>query len=150
MYFKTVQSRNWVFYGKYRDKELLLYDIRNTPIRRHVMVKDANPYLPEDQEYFEKRRRKGVKSHPQWDKRRLAVVKKSNFKCLVCNQWLKANEQIELHHIKPKKLGGNDAVKNLIALHKQCHKQVTHTKSEELLAQFKRIGVLELEYSSNI
>jgi hypothetical protein len=54
MYFKTVNSRNWVFYGKYGDKELLLYDIRNTPIHRHVMVKDANPYLPQDAEYFEK------------------------------------------------------------------------------------------------
>jgi 5-methylcytosine-specific restriction endonuclease McrA len=112
------------------------------------MVKDANPYLPEEAEYFEKRRRQGVKSHPQWDKRRLSIVKKSNFKCLVCEQWLKAEDQIELHHIKPKQLGGSDAKSNLIALHKQCHKQVTHTKSKELLARFKRIGVLDLENSS--
>lgn len=81
----------------------------------------------------------------QWDKRRFDIAKKSKFKCLVCDQWLKTEEQIELHHIKPKKLGGSDEKKNLIALHKQCHIQVTHTKSRELIAQFKKVGILDQE-----
>jgi len=61
-------------------------------------------------------------------------------KCLVCEQWLKAEDQIELHYIKPKQLGGSDAKSNFIALHKQCHKQVTFCSNEQ-----KRVAPYQIQ-----
>jgi 5-methylcytosine-specific restriction endonuclease McrA len=45
-------------------------------------------------------------------------------------------EETEIHHIVPKKFGGGDEFSNLLLLHKECHKQLTYTKSEKLKARF--------------
>ena len=64
----------------------MIYDIRNTPIRRHVMIqKDKNPYDPEDSEYFAKRRTKKAKMQ-LWDSRKAPLLGKTKHKCLVCDQ----------------------------------------------------------------
>lgn len=142
MYWKTVGSRNWVFFGKYEDKVLLLYDIRNTPIRRHLQIqKDKNPYDPEHSDYFLKRRSKGAKLQ-LWGTRQAKLVRKTNHKCLVCEQPLLFEQDLEVHHVLPKRQGGSDKPRNLIVLHKECHKLVTYTTSKTLLAQFKEKGVL--------
>jgi 5-methylcytosine-specific restriction endonuclease McrA len=56
---------------------------------------------------------------------------------------LSPDQMIEIHHIKPKKLGGSDKLSNLIALHQQCHRVVTHTKDIRLKAQFEKTGILD-------
>ncbi|NPV78660.1 MAG: group II intron reverse transcriptase/maturase [Firmicutes bacterium] len=56
-YFKTVGNRSWVFYGEVYGKELHLPYAADTPIERHVKVKgEANPYDPEWEGYFKKRK----------------------------------------------------------------------------------------------
>lgn len=58
LYFKTLGDRNYVFFGvnpENPEQELTLYDIANTPIVRHGMITNRNPYLPENYEYFQKR-----------------------------------------------------------------------------------------------
>lgn len=142
-YFKKVGGRAWVFYGNYNDKEILLFDIRSTPIVRHRMVLDKIPYKEEDQEYFNKRRLKGAKNLIAWDKRRLKFVKKQKFLCPVCEQLLLPEQDIDLHHILAKNKGGTNADSNLVALHRECHHQVTYRKDATLLAQFRRKGVLK-------
>jgi 5-methylcytosine-specific restriction endonuclease McrA len=37
-------------------------------------------------------------------------------------------EAIELHHIIPKKDGGEYSLKNIVALHKTCHVGITNAK----------------------
>jgi len=142
-YYKRVGQRSWVFYGKYDDKDILLYDIRNTPIVRHFMVEDKNPFKREDMNYFHKRRLKGAKAFRAWDKRRLKFVKKQKYLCPVCEELLEPQQQIELHHILAKSKGGSEKDTNLVALHKACHKQVTHSNNPSLLARFKEKGILK-------
>jgi len=58
LYFKTLGDRNYVFFGvnpENPEQELTLYDIANTPIVRHGIITNCNPYLPENYEYFQKR-----------------------------------------------------------------------------------------------
>jgi RNA-directed DNA polymerase len=107
------------------------------------MVQDKNPFKREDMEYFHKRRLKGAKSFIAWDKRRLKLVKKQKFLCPVCEQLLDPQQQIDLHHIRAKSMGGSDDLTNLVALHRNCHKQVTYTNNPSLLARFKDKGILK-------
>ncbi len=53
-----------------------------------------------------------------------------------------AGQEIEIHHIKPVKAGGTNMPSNLMALHKECHRQVTYTKDLELKARFVKLGIL--------
>jgi RNA-directed DNA polymerase len=143
LYYMKVGGRTWVYYGKYNDKNLLLYDIINTPIVRHTMVQDKNPFKREDMDYFHKRRLKGAKSFIAWDKRRLKLVKKQKYLCPVCEQLLHPQQQTDLHHILAKRIGGSDDLTNLVVLHRDCHKQVTYTNNPSLLARFKDKGILK-------
>lgn len=142
-YFKKVEARTWVFYGTYNEKDILLFDIRRTPIVRHRMVQEKTPYRERDQEYFSKRRLKGAKSFVAWDKRRLMFFKKQKFLCPVCEQQLLPEQSIELHHILAKSKGGQDRDSNLVALHRSCHQQVTYTTDPTLLARFQDKGILK-------
>lgn len=40
-----------------------------------------------------------------------------------------------------KSLGGNNTNKNLVVLHRECHKQVTHSKGDKLRARFSEKGI---------
>lgn len=141
-YFKKVGNRKWLFYGKKDEKEMNLFQISDTPIVRHWVIRvNKNPYLPEDQAYFAKKTRTLVKQEV-WGKRKAQIRKQTGFQCKVCEQALYPWQDTDIHHILPRKMGGQDANKNLMVLHKECHKQVTHTNSKHLLAEFKARGIL--------
>lgn len=78
-----------------------------------------------------------------WDKRCLKFVKKQKYLCPVCEELLEPQQQIELHHILAKSKGASEKDTNLVALHKACHKQVTHSNNPSLLARFKEKGILK-------
>lgn len=141
-YFTTLVNRKWLFFGEVRLKKKYLFQVTDVGIKRHVLVKQKNPFLPEDQEYFLKKGSRFARQQV-WGITKQTVAKKTAFKCKVCNELMQPDQQIDLHHILPKKLGGSDAHKNLIRLHKECHKQVTHTKNAKLIAQFKERGILK-------
>lgn len=101
----------------------LLDPARVTTIKYKVKRTDLNPYLEEDRPYFEKRREERLLS-----KLRLKVFKKCGNTCSVCGQSLLGDEKVELHHIKPKKEGGKNTVRNLQALHRICHVKITHAQ----------------------
>ena len=52
----------------------------------------------------------------------------------MCDGYLLNGEDLEVHYIFPKKDGVSDKFKNLVLLHKDCHKQVTHSKNKKLKA----------------
>ncbi|WP_281169284.1 HNH endonuclease [Stanieria cyanosphaera] len=56
------------------------------------------------------------------------VAKNQGWICPVCGEPLFNGEEIDTHHKIPVKEGGNNDPKNLIHLHKPCHK---HTHSGE-------------------
>lgn len=142
-YYTKVENRKWVFYTNYGNKKYFLYPIRKTPIVRHSQIKKGrNPYLPEFEQYFKNRIGKIAKASV-WRIKTQKIRKKTNFLCKVCDGALSPGQELDIHHVLPKKLGGTDNIKNLIVLHRECHKQVTNTKSLMLQAQFKEMGIVK-------
>lgn len=144
-YFTKSGDRKWVFYSIEDGKKYFLYQIRKTPILRHTLAKkNVNFYMAKDEDYSSKRSFKLSKSNI-WSKKAQKVGMKTKFVCKVCNTYMVPSQALDIHHILPKKLGGTDSFKNVIQLHRQCHKQVTTTKSAALKAQFKTTGILKSE-----
>ena len=72
-YFRSEGLRNWIFFTKIRDKlgkvvNFDLFKIASLPIKRHVKIRrDATPYNPAYDDYFEKRLRlKRESSNVHW------------------------------------------------------------------------------------
>ena len=134
-YFKSVNGKNWVFYGLLATKEgvvenRLLYPAY-VPIKRHVKIKgEANPYDPAWEEYFEKRL--GVKMvHNLKGKRQLiALWKGQKGLCPVCQQKITKLTGWHNHHIVWRVNGGKDAADNRVLLHPNCHRQVHSQRLE--------------------
>lgn len=66
-------------------------------------------------------RQKGMR--PITGDRRIAVVKYLGGECARCRE----KEQLDIHHFKPLRLGGENVVKNMVLFCKQCHR-LWHTK----------------------
>jgi hypothetical protein len=85
----------------------------------------------------------------------LIILKKDHFKCRLCN----SPEDIQVHHITPKSIGGKNTFDNLVTLCSKCHhfihycnpmikfgevgnshRQLTKNGLENARAQGKQIG----------
>ena len=126
-YWGKIRARNakWVFMEKENKKEIFLWKLRWTPIKRHIMVKGA--YCPDDGRlgnYWNKRQ--SDKGRYLF-KTRSILWRKQGGKCRMCTGNIDNGELIEVHHILARKLGGKDNINNLAMLHATCHKQV-HSK----------------------
>lgn len=145
-YFKTVGGRHWVFFGKTPEgKEITLFVVKGVPIKRHRLIRDLNPFLPGNEHYFKRRDKYGTLAAGFWTHKHLNVLRQTEGLCKVCGQPIEVFQEAHIHHIKPKALGGSDALRNLRRLHKACHQQVTHTKSQEQMARFEALGILKLK-----
>lgn len=150
-YFKVVGGRKWVFHAKTESgMEVELFHLKGVPIRRHKLVLNLNPFEDENKPYFLKRKQSSSQLAVHWTWKQKKVLKNTGAICLVCNQLIGYEDQAEMHHVTPKKLGGADSIKNLIMLHKQCHAQVTHTKDPGLIAQFEKQGILKLQPKDSV
>lgn len=140
-YFKTHEGRVLCFYGNKEGKELYLFLLTKVPIKRQKLVRDKNPYLLENAEYYKKRTRRAA--FAGLPKMRYQLLKHRKGVCPVCEQLINPQyERYEVHHILRKKKGGKNKLKNLVALHRECHRQVTYTKNPVLIARFQRKGLL--------
>lgn len=145
-YFKSQGGWNWTFFGQTQSgKEILLFNLKEVKIRRHTLVQDLNPYLRENQDYFQKRENKSRLLNPTWTWKQKKLLKRVSSICKVCEQPILENKEVEVHHILPVSKGGDNSLKNQIILHKQCHAQVTHTKDPNMRALFVLKGVLKIE-----
>jgi len=137
-YWGKIQGRNdfWVFMAKNRGKTCYLWKLSWTPIKRHIMVKgNASPDNPEEREYWQKRQARNSK---YLFKRRSILWRKQAGKCPVCNDNIDNGEAIHIHHIRPKKKGGDDSIDNLAMLHANCHRQL-HSKQGRQLADVSKL-----------
>jgi len=129
-YFQTVGERKWVFFGEVKDREgkpqtVRLFHAFQTPIRRHIKVKDAaNPYDPAWEVYFEARL--GVKmSNTLRGRRKLcALWREQNGLCPLCQQKITRLTGWHNHHIVQRVYGGEDSAQNRVLLHPECHRQL--------------------------
>jgi RNA-directed DNA polymerase len=130
-YFKSVDSRNWVFTGSVRDRKgqgypIQLMEAAKVKIITHIKIRsDTNPYDPEWEPYLEARM--GWKwSQTLAGRGRIEYLwREQEGRCKVCGQLLRLEEpDWHIHHRQWKSNGGNDTLENLDLLHANCHRQI--------------------------
>lgn len=146
-HFMKVDNQRWVFFSEnsktgYQER-ILLFQIANVKLKRHVICADKNPYDPLHRLYFDKRiaRRSLPDANPKSTHNKLC--KKQKGICPVCCTPLRDGTDLEIHHIKAKSEGGKDKISNLMLLHQVCHRQVTNTTNRKLRAVFKDSGIVK-------
>src|SRR6266567_1638256 len=116
---------HWVFGDKHTGHHLFKYAW--FPIERHILVKGtASPDDPALKDYWHKRNAMQVKNLPA---SRQKIAKKQNGICPVCKNTLFNDEELHVHHKKPKAEGGKDNYGNLVLVHFFCHQQI-HAKQD--------------------
>lgn len=118
---------NWVFGDKQTGYHLLRFVWFN--IERHTLVRGtASKDDPNLKEYWVKREKaKANELKPSYQK----VAKNQGYNCPVCGQSLFNDEELHLHHVKPRSEGGKDNYANLQLVHLYCHQQIhAHHKSD--------------------
>jgi RNA-directed DNA polymerase len=109
----------WVFGDKRTGAYLLMFKWHK--IERHILVKgSASPDNPELREYWERRRMMKIKDLTP---SRQKVAKTQNGVCPICGDWLFNEEELQVHHKKPKSEGGGNRYDNLALIHLYCHQQ---------------------------
>jgi len=131
------RADNNVFGDKQTGRYLLRYSW--FPIEYPVIVRGrSSPDDPTLRDYWQKRRESGCKDLGP-SRQKVAIRQKGI--CLVCRQTLFNDEELHLHHNKPKAKGGTDAYRNLSLLHLYCHQQIHLARSHPL--RLDKAGELE-------
>ncbi len=129
-YFRSVQGRNWVFFGwvkngKKERQQVQLVSAARTPIKRHVKIKStANPYDPNWERYFERRLDAKMAADLGGRKSLLRLWRSQKGICPICEEKITKQSGWENHHIIARVYGGPDTMGNRVLLHPTCHKQV--------------------------
>lgn len=127
--FTKEEGNRWVFFSKDpKRKRITLFQIGWVNIKRQSIAPYINPYLPENAQLIKKRIEK--QSSLILNKLKESLSKRQKGFCVHCTQPLLLGEELETHHVIPKKLGGSDKIKNLQLLHRTCHVQITHRKQK--------------------
>jgi RNA-directed DNA polymerase len=148
---KHCPGRNdiWVFGHKAKnnneDFSYYLEKLAWTPIVRHIPVLFTNsPDDPELKEYWEKRSKQNESRRlsQKVAKGKCDIAKSTDYKCRWCNDRITMEGllNVQIHHIIPRRLKGEDTIRNKIYLHSECHRQVTH-KGEITPSTLTRLGV---------
>lgn len=65
--------------------------------------------------------------HPKWQKKRLKILERDNWKCIYCDN---EEKQLQIHHLKyTEKLPHNEPDINLVTVCCDCHKIVEYLKN---------------------
>jgi RNA-directed DNA polymerase len=94
------------------EKETIFNLSTVTNLKLVPLKEGLNPYLSENQVYFEKRQTARIQAKFRAAEKR--------------QQTLHGDEPVELHHIIPEKDGGKWSLQNIIPLHQLCHQNITH------------------------
>lgn len=116
-----------------KGREMTLFQIGWVSIKRHYLCVDLNPFDLENKEYFEKRTKRTATLN-LFNERRARLIKLQKGVCPVCGNNFLEGEETEVHHKKPRSLGGSDATRNLALLHQSCHRQITYSTDPDLRA----------------
>lgn len=110
----------WVFGDKGTGAHLLKFAW--FPIERHILVKGkASPDDPALRDYWETRtRRKATDMIPSYQ----VLARNQQSICQVCGETLFNGEELERHHVIPRRDGGSDRYPNLRLRHLYCHDQI--------------------------
>jgi RNA-directed DNA polymerase len=100
------------------------------PIERHVLVKGrASPDDPRLKDYWRKRQA-GKAKDLTFSKQKLA--KRQQGRCPECGESLFNEEELQVHHLLARSLGGKSSYSNLALVHLLCHQHI-HAKTERAM-----------------
>jgi RNA-directed DNA polymerase len=119
-YFRRIEGRDWHF----AEKDKLLVSLSSFHKKRHIKVKsDANPYLPEDEDYFDKRLALKMASSLEGRRKLAWLWHQQDGACPLCTQKITKETGWHIHHVIKRIEGGTDQTSNLRLLHQNCHNQ---------------------------
>lgn len=119
-YWHPLGRNRWCFRTPDGAREAArLVDHARTRIRRHVKVKgNASPY-DGNLVYWATR----LQHHPLTNTTQGKILAFQHGRCNSCGLYFRDGDLIELDHILPTSLGGDDSLRNKQALHRHCHDQ---------------------------
>lgn len=129
-YWRTVDSRNWVFAAVVPKKDgskglMELYSLPGTAIERHKKIKgEYNPYDPDWEEYGETLRQERMLKSMRYRREWATLYLEQRGLCALCGYEMEWSSGWHDHHIEPRVAGGSDALGNRVLLHPNCHSQV--------------------------
>ncbi len=130
---------NWVFGDKQTGALLLKFSW--FPIERHVLVKRrSSPDDPALRAYWRKRQEASARDLT-FSKQKLA--KRQKGRCPQCGETLFNEEELQIHHLLARSLGGKNAYDNLALVHLLCHQQI-HAKTERAMRDCQQFNDREL------
>jgi RNA-directed DNA polymerase len=136
-YFKRIGSRDWVFTGTIRERDgkthpVCLLDAADVRISRHVKIcREANPYDPAWEDYFDKRLYARLEATLAGRGQIRYLWERQQGRCPGCKQLLREEEPWQVHHRIRRVDGGGDNPENLEVYHANCHRQ-RHSKQAEM------------------
>lgn len=129
------RNKNWI-YNRYifktdknswrigESEKILLFDvIQAKQLKIRSLRNNVNPYIDED--YYINRT--VIRDS---EKFRAAIYKRYDFRCYVCGQALYGTEKVHLHHLIPRKDGGQYTLENIAPVHATCHESITYTRKD--------------------
>ncbi len=130
---------HWVFGDKQTGALLLKFSW--FPIERHVLVKGkSSPDDPSLRDYWRKRQEAEARDLTL-SKQKLA--KRQKGRCPECGESLFNEEELQVHHLLARSLGGKNAYDNLALVHLLCHQQI-HAKTERAMRDCQQFNDREL------
>jgi RNA-directed DNA polymerase len=124
-YFRPYAGRQSVFSGEVDGKRQYLFQTTQLRFKRHVKIKkDANPYDPTWELYFEKRFGAKLAEHLHGRQGLLHLWQEQHGRCPICKDMITEVTGWHNHHIIWRSLGGTDRLDNRVLLHPNCHRQV--------------------------
>jgi len=129
----------WVFVSKQTGGHVLKFSW--FPIERHVLVKGtASPDDPRLADYWMKRQAAKAKDLT-FSKQKLA--KRQKGRCPECGESLFNGEELQVHHLLARSLGGKNSYSNLALVHLLCHQHI-HAKTERAMRDCQQFNDREL------
>ena len=133
------RADRWVFGDKQTGAYLLKFSW--FPIQRHALVKGtSSPDDPSLAQYWIQRQRDSAKDLT-FSKHKLAQKQKG--RCPECGESLFNEEEIQMHHLLARSLGGSNRYSNLALVHLLCHQQI-HAQTERAMQDCQPFNAWEL------
>jgi len=145
-YFPPRGPDNWRFAGDVKGQDgvpfrVYLHRAADMPIKRHVAIrKEANPFDPAWESYFEARLDVTMERNLVGKRRLLALWMDQSGICPRCGHRITKLTGWHSHHVVWRSKGGSDRRDNRVLLHPTCHMQV-HSRGIPLVKPPRAYGV---------
>ncbi|XBO33871.1 group II intron maturase-specific domain-containing protein (plasmid) [Paraburkholderia fungorum] len=129
-YFLDIGTRHWQFAVRTKTENgavtmRRLYQLADTPIRRHIKVRGTyNPYDRKQEMYSETLRQRRMTDSMRPRKQFVSMYRSQRGNCASCGHPLTRVTGWHDHHIVYRTDGGSDVLSNRVLLHPVCHARV--------------------------